>query len=671
MDLEKVYVADIETKGLIKDIHSFDDFHILGVGFKTGGKWGVKTTTSKEDVQKFFGNKDNVIIMHYGLLYDKPVLEKMGIEVNATIVDSLALSWNLFPTRNSFGLEAFGEEYKIPKPAISDWENLTLEDYKHRVEEDVKINILLWEEILKKGRQLYDSNLDDFIRLIHMLNFIMTCAHKQEVQGLHVDIPKTESNLAYFEKLKEEKVEALKNAMPKKEETRMASRPAKPYKKDGTLSVTGKKWFDMLDKMGLERSYKGEVEVLIKLSEPNPNSTKQKKDWLYSLGWVPETYSYIRDKTTNDTRKVEQILTPDKSICPSVLKLAKEEPAILEFEDLSIISHRIGILKGFLTNCDENGMICQRLRRLAVTLRWQHSIIVNLPKVTGKGDLRDGTWVRDCLIPPPGYRIVQSDLSGIESRTSDHYTFHINPERIKKTKLPFFDPHTEVAVVSGLMTKAEETYFVYKRNVKDFPDLDVHNFSELYPYSDTVEKMLSLSEEEQSKLIFKLSALRHSGKTTNYSSLYLVGATTLGRTLDISKGEAQKLIDSYWNIHFAVKDFTETLQVKVVDGEEWMFNPMSKFFYHLRNTKDKFSVCNQGSAVYCFNMWIYFVSKRGHFPVIQNHDDLALISPDNEEDINRHIQVLNDAMEDLNNYLKLNVRIDHDPQSGKNLSETH
>ena len=41
---------------------------------------------------------------------------------------------------------AFGEDFNVPKPKISDWLNLTKEEYQHRCVEDVKIN---WNLCLK------------------------------------------------------------------------------------------------------------------------------------------------------------------------------------------------------------------------------------------------------------------------------------------------------------------------------------------------------------------------------------------------------------------------------------------------------------------------------------------------------------------------------------------
>ena len=100
MELDNVYVADIETKGMLEDLHGPDDFHVLSVGWKVENKWRVKSTNSLEAIQKVFCNSSNVIVMHNGYRYDVPALEKMfGFKVTATIIDSLPLACYLPPGR--------------------------------------------------------------------------------------------------------------------------------------------------------------------------------------------------------------------------------------------------------------------------------------------------------------------------------------------------------------------------------------------------------------------------------------------------------------------------------------------------------------------------------------------------------------------------------------------
>lgn len=672
MNLENILVADIETDNLLDKLTKM---HVCSVGWKDSeGNWQIKSTPNPADVKKVFCNPDNLIVMHNGRRFDKPALEKIfGFNVTATIIDSLSLAWWLFPTRSKegkkFGLEYFGEDYGVKKPKVDDWENLTYDEYKFRCESDVRINILLWVDLKAKLDLMYIDSPQDKIRLIKLLNWIMDCSHMQEIQKIKVDVRKTEENLNHFESLKEEKIEQLKKAMPKIPVKVIRNKPKSMFKKDGSLSIAGEKWMVLVRGCNLADDYEGQIEETISWEIPNPNSVPQKKNWLYSLGWKPKTFKHNRDKATGEVKIVEQIMTEEKMLCPSVLELLEKEPAIEAFDGLTVLTHRIGILKSFLKNKDENDMIYQGLMALAVSMRWQHATIVNLPRYTGKGDLRDGKWIRECLIAGEGKKIVQSDLSGIESRTSDHYTFFINPDRIKKTQMPFFDPHTEISVSSGLMTTDEEVFFVYKSALKDDPSLNVENFSELYQPTDEVRRLLSLPEDEQNKLLKTLKNARTKGKTTNYSSLYLVGSETLGRALEISKKEAQKLIDAYWKIHFAVKEATKEFITKQVGDETWVYNPISKFYYYCRNTKDLFSIVNQSSAVYCFNIWVWNCTQMGIFPVTQSHDDSAYVVDDSK--VSETQNIIAEAMRRVNKQLNLRVELACETQVGNNIAETH
>jgi hypothetical protein len=701
MDLNKVYVADIETNGLLDEVTKM---HILVVGYKNKeGVWDFKSTNKKEDVVKLFCNPNNYIVMHNGRRFDVPAIEKVfSIKVSATVIDSLALAWYLEPSRikegKKFGLESYGEDFGVPKPVVKDeeWKGISDEEENilisnphhplyndivikkqdhynlmvHRATEDVKINIVLWERLLTKLNAIYENDEPNKVRVIKLLNWIMDCSMMQEKQKIKVDVKKTLENLNYFEGLKNEKIEILKAAMPKIPVKTVKNFPKKGlYKADGSLSKAGESWLTLLKQCNLPLDYTGPIEVITKYDEPNPNSVAQKKEWLYSLGWKPTTFKHNRDKATGEVKVVEQIMTDDKMLCPSVLKLVAKEPAIDAFDGLTVLTHRIGILKSFLNNKDENDMVAQGLQSLAVTMRWMHSLIVNLPRYTGSGDIRDGKWIRECLIAGEGKKIVQSDLSGIESRTSDHYTFHINPERIKKTKMPYFDPHCEISVFANLMTPAEEVFFVFKAAVKDDPSLDVETFSELYKPNDEVRTMLALPEDEQKSIIKRLKIIRSKGKTCNYSSLYLVGAETLSRTLEISKKEAQELIDAYWKIHYAVKEFSSNQTIKKVGNEDWIWNPISNLWYFLRNVKDVFSVINQSSAVYCFNIWVYNCTKLGIWPVTQSHDDQLYVV--DEQLADKTVDIIRKAMDMTNQQLKLNVLLDCETQIGNSVAETH
>lgn len=675
INLDKVLVADIEAKGLLDDINDPSDFHVLSVGFKgADDKWSIKSTNKEEDVRRVFENPDNIVVGHYFIPYDAPAIEKMfGFKIKATIIDSIGISWYLYNQRNSHGLEEYGTDFGYPKVKIdpSEWKTLSYEIAKERCERDVKINILLWDQELAYLRKIYDNDDTKVLRIIKYLNFILQCSREQERQKIEVDVDKVNKNLANFEGLKSERVEALKKAMPEVPIIAVKNKPKVLFKKDGSMSSAHIKWLEFLRACSLPEETEGPIDYIKGYDEPNPNSVKQKKEWLLSLGWKPETFVYNRDKDTGEVDKVEQVMTPDKNLCPSVMKLVDKEPAILELEGVSVLTHRIGILKGLLKNKNEDNFVVQGLYQLANSLRWQHSVIVNFPGVTGRGDISDGKWIRECLVAGKGYKFVQSDLSGIESRTSDHYTYHLNRELIEETSKPYFDPHTKIAVVSNLMTKDEEIWFKWKkvnseRSDEGLEPLAPETFGEI---SADFEFIRDLDKDASKKLMNKLKAARSKGKTTNYASLYLVGAATLGRNLGIPKREAQKLIDAYWEIHWAVKKAAESFEIKTIDGQMWVLCPISGFWHPLRYEKDKFSLVNQSSAVYCFNIWLYNITQQGVWPILQTHDDELLRCK--EEDVDKYVEITNKAMENVNQQLKLNVPLACEVQVGYNFAETH
>ena len=100
------------------------------------------------------------LIGHNIVRYDAPLLEKLlGIKLEARLFDTLPMSWVLNYTRagNKHNLDAFGEDFGVPKPEINDWVNLTQEEYAHRCEEDVKINVRLWRDLKRKLEKLYEQ----------------------------------------------------------------------------------------------------------------------------------------------------------------------------------------------------------------------------------------------------------------------------------------------------------------------------------------------------------------------------------------------------------------------------------------------------------------------------------------------------------------------------------
>jgi DNA polymerase III alpha subunit (gram-positive type) len=95
------YVYDIESDGLL---HQATKIHCLSIAWRDkNSKVRTKSTSDPDEMRKFFLRRDIIRIGHNITLYDERVIAKLlGINTlssNDIIVDTLALSWYLFPER--------------------------------------------------------------------------------------------------------------------------------------------------------------------------------------------------------------------------------------------------------------------------------------------------------------------------------------------------------------------------------------------------------------------------------------------------------------------------------------------------------------------------------------------------------------------------------------------
>ena len=199
---------DIETDGLLEDVTRI---HCLSYT-RDGSE--VRTTDDYDYMRRILRREDG-LIGHNIIRYDIPVLEKiLGIKIKAQLFDTLPMSWVINFDRSRHGLEYFGDDYGIPKPEINDWRNLTLEEYTHRCEQDVKINWILWQDLLKKFMFLYKNNKAELNRFFRYLSFKMDCARAAEMQGWRLDVSKAKSCISQLKVLQEQKVAELTEVMP-------------------------------------------------------------------------------------------------------------------------------------------------------------------------------------------------------------------------------------------------------------------------------------------------------------------------------------------------------------------------------------------------------------------------------------------------------------------------
>ena len=609
-------VFDIETDGLDPTL-----IHVLS----WSNDFGEVKSTHDYDEMRYVLLNSPTLIGHNIIRYDVPAVENiLGIKVTARLIDTLGISWYVNHWKTKHGLAEYGQEYGVPKPKIDDWQNLSPEEYKHRCDEDVRINNLLWKTLNYKLGKMYPVESDKD-RLVDYLTFKLQCAAEQEALQWKLDVTKAETHLAEWEALKADKIELLAEAMPKRVITAVRTQPKVMQKKDGSLSALGEKWIQLC-KEQMQPHTTQSMTVVTGHERANPNSNEQIKHWLFSLGWHPRTFKFMRDKVTGDTRELEQV-RKDGELCPSVKELVDVEPAIELLDGLSVLSHRIGVLKGMVTAHSE-GYVKATVAGLTNTLRFKHAKpLVNLPSI----DKPYGKEIRGCLTCPEGYTLCGADMTSLEDTTKRHYMKPLDPSYVEAMSAEGFDPHLDLALHAGVITQE---------------DIDMHNSGER-----------------------SLKALRKNYKVVNYSATYGVGAATLSRTTGMPSKDCKVLLDAFWSRNWSVEKVASTVRTSTFFDGMWLQNPVSKFWYSLRSEKDRFSTLNQGTGVFCFDSWVSLCRKNGIETVGQFHDEIIAVVKKGEEDATKN--VMEGAIEILNEELKLNVPLGVDAQFGTTYADIH
>lgn len=647
MNLDKVFIIDAESDGLVPQSTKI---WCMGISWKDEkGKWQVKSTTDYENMRKVLINPENTVVCHNIVRFDVPLYEKiLGIKVKASVVDSLGLSWYLYPERGQrdHGLAAWGETFGVPKPKIDDWENLSVEEYCHRVEEDVKINTNLWIKQYNYLKKIYPDP-QDIVRIVKYLNFKLTCLGIQEEEKILIDVEQCKKNLDFLQGIESEKKDLLEAAMPKLPIKKSISKPKVLHKKDGSLSVAGARWFEILRENNIPEDFEGELSMTAGYDEPNAGSPIQVKDWLLGLGWKPLLFEDGRNG------KVPQVRDKEKMLCKSVLALKDIEPAIEHLDGLSVVTHRAGYLKGFLEKVDENGYAVAFAHGFTKTLRLKHAKpFVNLPKPTSPyGDL-----VRGVMIAPKGSILIGSDVSSLEDKMKQISIYPYDPEYVDDMNRPGWDAHLDIGLKSGMISPEESDFFRWYKK-KDKQKEDLPEIFKVY------------SDEELSEQFEKVSKKRAIAKTGNYALTYGCGVPKLMESTSLKKKDAQTLYNGYWDRNWAVKKFSEDRAVKMVDGKAWIWNPITNFYYFLASEKDRFSACNQSAGVRVFDGYVYEMIRRGLKPIFQAHDEVLLVAK--KEDVRFVESALKQSIDRVNAQYNFPVKIEIDIQVGGNYAEVH
>lgn len=129
-------------------------FHIFG--WTTDGQ-KVHTTTDHSIFTEALSS-EKYIACHNAFTHDMPLLKRLhGYTHKGIVMDTLWLSWYLWPSRSEYSLESFEKQSGIKKVKVEkdQWQEGNISLMKERVTNDVLLNWWLVQKINSNLKKLY------------------------------------------------------------------------------------------------------------------------------------------------------------------------------------------------------------------------------------------------------------------------------------------------------------------------------------------------------------------------------------------------------------------------------------------------------------------------------------------------------------------------------------
>jgi len=403
----RICFGDLEANGLLDTVTKVH----CGV-FKdkdTKEVFKFKPTEIKEMLA--FLDTVDVLIMHHGIGYDWPLLEKLhNYTYKGKKVDTLIMSRLLNPKRivpyscadkktGPHSIKAWGYRVGRGKPDHDDWENYSPE-MLHRCSEDVEILELTYYELLKEaeGGKWKNAFLLSF-RLFENLQ-------KQEAFGWLVDRPHMDFCVRQLTKWIERIDSVIVPKLPlilEVEETKLKgeySYVKKPFLKSGKYSEATLKWC-AANNLDVNDSPVLGCYSRISFRTTNLDSGNETKEYLLQSGWEPLEWN-----TNDDGERTSPKLSKDDPFEGIEGKIGKLVAKRVQCR------HRRSSIEGLIGLIREDGRIASVVNTLAVTGRATHRNIVNIPKA---GSFY-GKQMRQIFTSPKGKVLVGTDSDSCQLR---------------------------------------------------------------------------------------------------------------------------------------------------------------------------------------------------------------------------------------------------------------
>lgn len=353
----------------------------------------------------------DTLIMHNGIGYDWPLLEKLyGYKYKGKKVDTLIMSRLLNPKRlvpfncpdkkaGPHGIKAWGYRVGRGKPDHDDWEQFS-EEMLHRCSEDTEILELVYYALLKEAQGgdwekafLLSFKLFENLQKQEAYGWLVDQAHMQFcISQLTNWIRRIDSvlipNLPSILEINESKVEGSYKHV------------SKPFLKSGKPSESVSRWCADCGIDIADSPVAGPFSRII-LRPVDLNSRNETVDYLLSVGWEPKEWNYndAGDRTSPKLSKDD----PFEGVEGRAGKLVAKRVQC---------RHRRSTIEGLVGLIRPDGRIASAVNTLAVTGRATHRNIVNIPQAKSFY----GKQMRKIFISKPGWVLVGTDSDACQVR---------------------------------------------------------------------------------------------------------------------------------------------------------------------------------------------------------------------------------------------------------------
>lgn len=355
-------------------------------------------------LQKYLDSCD-LIIMHNGIAFDLPVLQKnWNVTMKLSqVYDTLVSSRLLNPSlEGGHSLAAWGQRLGFPKGDFNDWDNGLTPEMETYCIQDTLVTQKLYDVLTNELK--YNKFEQRSIELEHKVQAIIA---KQERNGFKLDERKATILLSELQSKLAAIEVSLQSIFPTKVSERISDK-------------TGKK-------------LKDKVEVF------NPGSRKQIGERLIEKGWKPERYTETGQPIV-DEGTLEGVDIPEAKAINEYLMLQK----------------RVAQIDSWLKALGSDGRVHGKvITNGAVTGRMTH-MSPNMAQVPNSGSPY-GHECRDLWTVDKGYKLVGIDASGLELRMLAHYM----KDDAYTSEVVSGDIHTANQKAAGLDNRNQAKTFIY------------------------------------------------------------------------------------------------------------------------------------------------------------------------------------------------------------------